>query len=218
LKKIYSNPELARFSPRELIAELKARGYTGELKYTQKYHYKWKSYVYWLQPNVRTNVLMCCNNSWDFSKLPVVEHFNYKEIMITGGEPLLFPEKLANLAESIKTVQKLAYGNKGKLFLYTALADMLPNYIRYFDGVVYTPHSVNDVHSLLEANNFLLDYKDELMESKSLRLNLFPDIKKHIPDNTDLSLWKVKDMQWIKDCPVPADEEFKRVAELWEVE
>lgn len=38
------------------------------------------------------------------------------------------------------------------------------------------------------------------------------------PDNTDLSLWKVKDMQWIKDCPVPADEEFKRVAELWEVE
>lgn len=144
---------------------------------------------------------MCCNNSWDFSKLPVVEHFNYKEIMITGGEPLLFPEKLANLAESIKTVQKLAYGNKGKLFLYTALADMLPNYIRYFDGVVYTPHSVNDVHSLLEANNFLLDYKDEL-----------------IPDNTDLSLWKVKDMQWIKDCPVPADEEFKRVAELWEVE
>ena len=49
---------------------------------------------------------------------------------ITGGEPLLFPEKLANLAESIKTVQKLAYGNKGKLFLYTALADMLPNYIR----------------------------------------------------------------------------------------
>ena len=71
-----------------------------------------------------------------------------------------------------------AYGNKGKLFLYTALADMLPNYIRYFDGVVYTPHSVNDVHSLLEANNFLLDYKDELMESKSLRLNLFPDIKK----------------------------------------
>ena len=35
LKKIYSNSELARFSPRELITELKARGYTGELKYTQ---------------------------------------------------------------------------------------------------------------------------------------------------------------------------------------
>lgn len=114
---------------------------------------------------------MCCNNSWDFSKLPVVEHFNYKEIMITGGEPLLFPEKLANLAESIKTVQKLAYGNKGKLFLYTALADMLPNYIRYFDGVVYTPHSVNDVHSLLEANNFCWTTKMNLW-----KVNLFGSI------------------------------------------
>lgn len=122
------------------------------------------------------------------------------------------------MAESIKTVQKLAYGNKGKLFLYTALADMLPNYIRYFDGVVYTHILLMMFIVYWRPIIFLLDYKDELMESKSLRLNLFPDIKKHIPDNTDLSLWKVKDMQWIKDCPVPADEEFKRVAELWEVE
>lgn len=80
---------------------------------------------------------MCCNNSWDFSKLPVVEHFNYKEIMITGGEPLLFPEKLANLAESIKTVQKLAYGNKGKLFLYTALADLLMIFIVYWRPIIF---------------------------------------------------------------------------------
>lgn len=161
---------------------------------------------------------MCCNNSWDFSKLPVVEHFNYKEIMITGGEPLLFPEKLANLAESIKTVQKLAYGNKGKLFLYTALADMLP-IISDTSMELFTLHILLMIFIVYwRPIIFLLDYKDELMESKSLRLNLFPDIKKHIPDNTDLSLWKVKDMQWIKDCPVPADEEFKRVAELWEVE
>lgn len=158
LKKIYSNPELAKFSPRELIAELKARGYTGKLRLL----------VTTKCPN---KCPMCCNNSWDFSKLPVVEHFNYKEIMITGGEPLLFPEKLANLAESIKTVQKLAYGNKGKLFLYTALADMLPNYIRYFDGVVYTPHSVNDIHSLLEANIFCWITKMNLW-----KVNLFGSI------------------------------------------
>ena len=35
IKKKYFNPVLAKFSPRELIAELKARGYTGELKFTQ---------------------------------------------------------------------------------------------------------------------------------------------------------------------------------------
>lgn len=35
LKKIYSDAELARFTPRQLIAELRTRGYSGELKYTQ---------------------------------------------------------------------------------------------------------------------------------------------------------------------------------------
>lgn len=30
-----TNPELAQFTPRQLMEELKARGYTGELKYTQ---------------------------------------------------------------------------------------------------------------------------------------------------------------------------------------
>lgn len=29
------NPELGRFTPRQLIEELRARGYTGELKYVQ---------------------------------------------------------------------------------------------------------------------------------------------------------------------------------------
>lgn len=30
------NPELGRFTPRQLIEELKNRGYTGELQYVQK--------------------------------------------------------------------------------------------------------------------------------------------------------------------------------------
>lgn len=30
------NPELAQFTPRQLIEELKNRGYTGELQYVQK--------------------------------------------------------------------------------------------------------------------------------------------------------------------------------------
>ncbi len=34
--KVYLNEKLATFSPRELIAELRARGYTGELTYVQK--------------------------------------------------------------------------------------------------------------------------------------------------------------------------------------
>lgn len=33
---VYSNPELAKFTPRQLMNELKARGYSGELHITQK--------------------------------------------------------------------------------------------------------------------------------------------------------------------------------------
>ena len=35
LNKVFHNPDLAKFQPRELIAELRARGYRGELSYTQ---------------------------------------------------------------------------------------------------------------------------------------------------------------------------------------
>ena len=34
-KRVFSNPDLARFTPRQLMEELRARGYTGELKYVQ---------------------------------------------------------------------------------------------------------------------------------------------------------------------------------------
>lgn len=34
--KVWLNPDLAKFQPRELIAELKARGYSGELSFTQR--------------------------------------------------------------------------------------------------------------------------------------------------------------------------------------
>ena len=33
--KIYTNPELAKFTPRELMLELKARGYIGELLFVE---------------------------------------------------------------------------------------------------------------------------------------------------------------------------------------
>lgn len=35
LDKVYTNPNLAVFTPRQLIDELKARGYTGELRFVQ---------------------------------------------------------------------------------------------------------------------------------------------------------------------------------------
>ena len=35
MRKVYINPELAKFSPRDLMLELKARGYEGDLLYRE---------------------------------------------------------------------------------------------------------------------------------------------------------------------------------------
>ena len=34
-RKVYNNPDLATFTPKQLMDELRSRGYTGELKYVQ---------------------------------------------------------------------------------------------------------------------------------------------------------------------------------------
>jgi len=96
-----------------------------------------------------------------------VNRWNYDEIMFTGGEPLLFPAKLAAIEDFIT------------------------------------------------LNNLMNEGTAGLFDGKSMRLNLFPDIKKALPDNINLSKWQIKEMEWIKDCPVPKGEDFRRVSELW---
>lgn len=157
---------------------------------------------------------LCCNNSWDFSKLPVVNRWNYDEIMFTGGEPLLFPDKVATLAKSIKTIAK-EEGNNPKLYIYTAVCDIIKvtSVIQYVDGIVLTPHNLSDIPKFIDLNNFMKN--NNSFNGKSMRLNLFSNIKEALPIDIDLSMWHIKDMEWIKDCPVPKGEDFRRVSELW---
>lgn len=160
---------------------------------------------------------MCCNNSWDFSKLPVVDRWNYDEIMITGGEPLLNSAKLCCLALSIDEVNK-AQGLDTKIYVYTSICDWhsLHPVLDLTDGIVLTPHSEKDIKLFIELNTLAHDsIFSQTIEGKSLRLNLFPDMKALLPKDIDLSLWKVKDMEWIENCPVPEGEDFRRIAELW---
>lgn len=167
---------------------------------------------------------MCCNNSWDFSKLPVVDRWDYEQIMLTGGEPLMMVEQLIPLIISIRRITS-AMGTNPKIYVYTAVCDSskLDRVLTYADGIVLTPHNKKDIKGFLEFNelvnayNYLREKKvihAWTYEGKSLRLNLFPDIKKLL-EGEDLSGWQVKDIHWIKDCPVPEGEDFRRINELW---
>lgn len=160
---------------------------------------------------------MCCNNSWDFSSLPVVDRWDYEEIMITGGEPLLHINKLLEVVQHIRSIARLS-GNTPKIYVYTS-ESILHNFLRVLhkvDGIVLTLHKKKDIDLFVNLNNHLLKYWKEMpYEDKSIRLNLFADMKLLLPEHIDLSLWNIKEMEWVKDCPVPQGEDFRRIKELW---
>ncbi len=160
---------------------------------------------------------MCCNNRFDLSALPIVEHWNYDEIMLTGGEPMLFPNQIYNLIYTLRD-QSQYLQSEPKLYLYTALPKMGPLYdfidiLDLLDGVVVTPHTKKDAEDFKFANAKILSLKDRFAH-KSLRLNIFPEVKPYL-EGIDLSMWQIKEMQWIKDCPVPEGEDLRRINNLF---
>lgn len=163
---------------------------------------------------------MCCNNQFDINKIPIVGRWDYDEVSITGGEPLMnhVYRDMFELVYSIKFIGKVQ-GKSPTMYLYTACFDisLLTVAMECFDGIVLTPHKKEDIKKFLELNDFLIKEKDNyyLHYSCSLRLNLFADMKALLPKDIDLSLWKVKGMEWIENCPVPDGEDFRRIVNLF---
>ena len=155
---------------------------------------------------------MCCNNQFNLLNVPVVDRLDYNEVMITGGEPLLFPTRVTQLANGMRHL----CGATTKFYVYTSVAKV-PIFLHVLndvDGIVLTPHTESDVMSFVRLNNELLAHP-ELTYNKSLRLCLFPDVKEQIPAFVDFSMWKVKDIVWKKDCPLPEGEDFRRLPNLF---
>jgi len=142
------------------------------------------------------NCSYCCNHYYNIMKntkyinsldeLPV----NLTEIMITGGEPMLFPQKTKDI--SIKLKKKYPFS---KLYLYTTLYnDELENIIPYLDGVHYSLHSketINDLELLYKFQGLLCLYEEE-WNKKSFRL--YVDSKVKLPVSVIPYLWKRMEM------------------------
>lgn len=127
------------------------------------------------------------------------------------------------LVEGIQAAQYAMGLPKSKFYLYTAFFDfdILRDCSYEFDGICLTPHKEVDVEEFIDINAEMLEQKrngglnDCFDPDCSLRLNLFSDMKALLPEDIDLSMWKVKDMEWVKDCPVPEGEDFRRIKELF---
>lgn len=163
------------------------------------------------------NCALCCNKQFDLNQLPTVKDYHfYNEIMITGGEPLIY---LTKVQELIKSIRKL--NSQAKIYVYTSVTDKrLYNLLlnSEINGVVVTPHNAIALTEFLELNKALSIIKEQTYEpwrNMSLRLVLFDDIERMMPKDTDLSIWHIKKVKWLEDCPLPEGEDFMRLNDLW---
>ncbi len=150
----------------------------------------------------------CCNKQWDLTQLPVANDLTgYELIMLTGGEPMLRPDLIEEAVVKIRMVDDTV-----PIVVYTAKVDdwdAVNRVIEIVDGLTLTLHAQPDVASF---KTFLQDWDVYLSLLKpSLRLNVFAGV-----DTSGIKIpasWQVKQgIEWIEDCPLPADEEFKRIS------
>ena len=158
------------------------------------------------------NCIGCCNNDLDLDSLPEITSFvGFNEVIITGGEPMLFPSLI------IEWVSKIRTENPGvKLILYTAHTQdvwELIFMVGFFDGVTITIHDRGDVckfNAFINGMNYV--YKSKFIKSKSLRLNVFDGINIDRINREYLKCWSIKDnVKWIKNCPLPKNETFGKI-------
>jgi len=143
----------------------------------------------------------CCNKDWNIPMLPINNgYLGYEEILLTGGEPFLTPKLLK------KVITEIRKETNTPIYIYTAE----PNYNVFFeilnlvDGICFT------IHDNFELKKFKqIDIGLSIRRiNKSMRLNIFKDIE---IGELKYGGWKIKkDIEWIKNCPLPAGEILKR--------
>lgn len=151
----------------------------------------------------------CCNKDFDLPNLPRPTHFNYEEIFITGGEPLLFYDEIVGFIKAIRLV------SDAKIYVYTAKCDdasMLIELLDIVDGITLTLHDVRD-WGMFQQFSFVTREHPEIFEGKSMRLNIFDEVASD--ESLDMyffthkteETWRVKkNIKWIPNCPLPPNE------------
>lgn len=181
------------------------------------------------------NCPLCCNKQFDLVKdVPVLDRLDYDEFILTGGEPLQFPNSVIETIHNVNAVT--AYmGITPKFYLYTSICNptIWNDVITYLNGITYTVHTRENAKELIQLihvlNNINVGY-DSVFPSlcssinKSLWLNLFPEAKDLIDEELALSpykwddivrYFKIKPMEWQENCPIPEGEDFRRINNLW---
>lgn len=96
-----------------------------------------------------------------------------------------------NKVSSIRYLESMQGSNPSKIYLYTADCSYnMINTMTYLDGVVLTPHNKLALEYFVKSNLYFLKYPRRV-KNKSLRLNLFPDMKALLPKDIDFLIFLV---------------------------
>lgn len=128
---------------------------------------------------------------------------NYDEIILTGGEPMLYPGQLSNLILRIRGIK-----SDVKIYLYTAYyRKELENIIRYIDGLTYTLHKNTiwkDINKFDLVEHLAINYNNS---NKSFRLFINENSKHSI--SIIPFVWdriKIAGTLSEEDCDYPEDD------------
>lgn len=169
---------------------------------------------------------MCCNKHNDY--LPekvksVSENFLpqaldvYDEIVVTGGEPMLFYPELINLSKQIDLAT--CVDSYVQTTMTSMTIDEFNSLCAHFDGVTMTIHDQEALEEFaVLVTQMNCNWNSHwLYEDASLRVNIFD----HIDISTNYwnlfsHFWKLnKDYTWRSVCPLPDHETLLKLEEPW---
>lgn len=156
-----------------------------------------------ISPKCNKACSYCCNEQQGVLDMfkPVTDlQFlaRYKNICITGGEPMLFPDKVLSVAAYARNMDL-------KVYLYTAQYTFrMYEVIKWLDGLTYTVHAnanykeVNDFYRMqaLLATSSSLCHSKKLLKDPDVDLKISP-----VWADTEIAVWK-------KQCTIPENEDF----------
>jgi hypothetical protein len=132
----------------------------------------------------------------------IVDVMQYDQIILTGGEPMLYPERIIDICKRLRE-----WDYKGPIWLYSAkYVPMMWEVMQHVDGLHFTMHtdSAADMDGFNLVQTLASTYRD-----KSFRLYISPSIVRAMTIYP--FLWKrVEVKPWIPEgkCPLPLGEEL----------
>jgi hypothetical protein len=149
----------------------------------------------------------CCNDSINYSGLPHIDDIKqllvYDSLVITGGEPMLFPYLVHEIARKLRLLEW-----QGKIYLQTAYAppELVYAYKRIvplINGITFTLHE-EFYEEDLKGYSFLGNLEGDNM---TVRLNVDDRIPSKVYDKISVRDGvEIRPMSWKEDCPLPDNE------------